>query len=82
MPCWTRAQPLGIFCCAKALGLDTHVGAKAPGCPGGGVITGQIDTCVTEHYPDSQVISQQELRTRACYTLSINIVNACKTYQL
>ena len=25
----------GIFCCAKARGLGTHFGAKAPGCPGG-----------------------------------------------
>ena len=32
---------------------------------------------ITEHYPDSQVISQQELRIRICCTLSINIVNAC-----
>ena len=30
-----------------------------------------------ENYPDSQVDSQQELRTRICCTLSINIVNAC-----
>ena len=29
------ARPPGIFCCAKALGLGTHFGAKAPGCPGG-----------------------------------------------
>ena len=26
----------GIFCCAKALGLGTHFGAKAPECPEGG----------------------------------------------
>ena len=30
------ARPPGIFCCAKALG-----------CPGGGMVTGQIDTCIT-----------------------------------
>ena len=36
-------QPPGIFCCAKALGLGTHFGAKALGCP----VTGQIDTCIT-----------------------------------
>ena len=29
------ARPPGIFCFAKALGLGTHFGAKAPGCPGG-----------------------------------------------
>ena len=40
------AQPPGIFCCAKAPGLGTHFGAKAPGCPGGGMVTGQIDTCI------------------------------------
>ena len=43
-----KAQPLGIFCCAKAPGLGTHFSAKAPGCPGGGVVTGQIDTCINE----------------------------------
>ena len=31
---------------------------------------------ITEHYPDSQVISQQELRIPICWTLSINIINA------
>ena len=31
----------------------------------------------TEHYPDSQAISQQELRIRVCCMLRINIVNAC-----
>ena len=41
------ARPPGIFCCAKALGLGTHFGAKALGCPGGGMVTGQIDTCIT-----------------------------------
>ena len=42
------ARPPGIFCCAKAPGLGTHFGAKAPGCPGGGgMVTGQIDTCIT-----------------------------------
>ena len=41
------ARPPGIFCCAKAPGLGTHFGAKAPGCPGGEV-TGQIDTCIRE----------------------------------
>ena len=40
------ARTPGIFCCAKALGLGTHFGAKAPGCPGG-MVTGQIDTCIT-----------------------------------
>ena len=32
-----------------------------------------------EHYPDSQVISQQELSIRICIcrTLSFNIVDAC-----
>ena len=29
------ARPPGIFSCAKALGLGTYFGAKAPGCPGG-----------------------------------------------
>ena len=38
-------RPPGIFCCAKAPGLGTHFGAKAPGCPGG-MVTGQIDTCI------------------------------------
>ena len=42
-----NARPQGIFCCAKARGLGTHFGAKAPGCPGGGMVTGQIDTCIT-----------------------------------
>ena len=28
---------------------------------------------ISEHYPDSQVISQQELRIRICCTLSINV---------
>ena len=32
---------------------------------------------VMKHYPDSQVISQQELHIRICCTLSINVVNAC-----
>ena len=32
----------GIFCCAKAQGLYTHFGAKAPGFPG--MVTGQSDT--------------------------------------
>ena len=41
------ARPPGIFCCAKALGLGTHFGAKAPGCPGG-MVTGQIDTCINK----------------------------------
>ena len=41
------ARPPGIFSCAKAPGLGTHFGAKAPGCPGGGMVTGQIDTCIT-----------------------------------
>ena len=40
------ARPPGIFCCAKTLGLGTHFGAKAPGCPGGGMVTGQIDTYI------------------------------------
>ena len=44
--CHLFARPPGIFCCAKALGLGTHFGAKAPGCPGG-MVTSQIDTCVT-----------------------------------
>ena len=38
------ARPPGIFCFAKALGLVTHFGAKAPGFPRG-MVTGQIDTC-------------------------------------
>ena len=29
------------------------------------------------HYPDSQVISQQERHIRICCRLIINIVNAC-----
>ena len=29
------AWPPGIFCCAKALGLGTHFGVKAPGAGGG-----------------------------------------------
>ena len=41
------ARPPGIFCCAKALELGTHFGAKALECPGG-MVTGQIDTCITE----------------------------------
>ena len=32
---------------------------------------------ITEHCPDSQVVSQQEPRIRICCSLSINIVNAC-----
>ena len=32
---------------------------------------------ITEHYPDSQVISHQELRIRICRKLSINIIDAC-----
>ena len=40
------AWPPGIFCCAKPPGLGTHFGAKALGCPGG-MVTGQIDTCIT-----------------------------------
>ena len=40
------ARPPGIFCSGKALGLGTHFSAKAPGCPGGGMVTGQIDTCI------------------------------------
>ena len=38
------ACPLGIFCFAKALGLGTHFGAKAPG-----MVTGQIDTCILQN---------------------------------
>ena len=43
------ARPTGIFCCAKALGLGTHFGAKALGCPGGGDGNQsiEIDTCIT-----------------------------------
>ena len=37
------ARPPGIFCCAKAPVLGTHFGAKARG----GMVTGQIDTCIT-----------------------------------
>ena len=44
------ARPPGIFCCAKALGLGTHFGAKAPGCPGG-MVTSQIDTCINALSP-------------------------------
>ena len=33
--CHLKARPPGMFCCAKALGLGTHFGAKAPGYPGG-----------------------------------------------
>ena len=40
-------------------------------------ISSSLKNRITEHYPDSQVISQQELRIRICCTLSINIVNAC-----
>ena len=40
-------------------------------------ISSSLKNIITEHYPDSQVISQQELRIRICCTLSINIVNAC-----
>ena len=52
------AWPLGIFCCAKALGLGTHFGAKAPGCLGGGMVTGQIDTCITSA-EESIVVSRK-----------------------
>ena len=39
-------QARGLFNYAKALGLGTHFGAKAPGCPGG-METSQTDTCIT-----------------------------------
>ena len=32
---------------------------------------------ITEHYPDSQVISQLERGIRICCTFSFNIVDAC-----
>ena len=42
----------GIFCCAKALGLRTHVDTKVSACRGGGggggtMVTGQSDTRIT-----------------------------------
>ena len=40
-------------------------------------ISSPLKNRITEHYPDSQVISQQELRIRICCTLSTDIVNAC-----
>ena len=42
--------PLGIFCCAEALGLGTHLGAKCSGVlgGGGGGVTGQTDTCIKQ----------------------------------
>ena len=40
-------------------------------------VSNSLKNKITEHYPDSQVISQQELSIRICCTLSINIVNAC-----
>ena len=42
-------------------------------------ISSSLKSRITEHYPDSQVISQQELRICICCTLSMNIVNACLT---
>ena len=35
-----------------------------------------LSSSLKEHYPDSQVISQQELGIGICCTLSINVVNA------
>ena len=43
----------------------------------GSATSSSLKTRITEHYPDSQEVSQQELRGRICNTLSINIVNAC-----
>ena len=40
-------------------------------------ISSSLKNRITENYPDSQMISQQELRIHICCTLSINIVNAC-----
>ena len=39
-------------------------------------VASSLKNNITEHYPDSQVIPQQELAIRICCTLCINIVNA------
>ena len=52
------ARPPGIFCCAKAPGLGTHFGGKAPGCLGG-MVTGQIDTCITKVTMSVKVVSTE-----------------------
>ena len=40
-------------------------------------ISSSLKNRITEHYPDSQVILQQEVSIRICCTLSFNIVDAC-----
>ena len=43
-------------------------------------LSSSLKNRITEHYPDSQVISQQELRIRRiCCTFSINIVDVVLT---
>ena len=45
-------------------------------------ISSSLKNIITEHYPDSQVISQQKLSIRICCTLSFNIIDACFDNQL
>ena len=45
-PVGTNARPQGRHPLLARSPLGTHFGAKAPGCPGG-MVTGQIDTCIT-----------------------------------
>ena len=67
------ARPLGIFCCAKALGLGTHFGAKAPECLGG-MVTGQIDTCITP-----KMVEQERSDLNAVFTVILCELNPKKT---
>ena len=44
-------------------------------------VSSSLKNRITEHYPDSQVLSQKELRIRNCCTLNINIVNIYFDYR-
>ena len=41
------ARPPGIFCCAKAPGW-AHISVQKPRGARGGMVTGQIDTCIMD----------------------------------
>ena len=78
------ARPPGIFCCAKALGLGSHFGAKSLGCPGG-MVTGQIDTCIismlegiielNQFEVDDQITKTNKLRGIIEITLNLDELN-------
>ena len=67
----TAKLNLGLEKPEKSQGISYCLESGNPG------ISSSIKNKITEHYLDSKVISQQELRIRTCCTLSIDIVNVC-----